>query len=71
MNLTLKQQTVLNFLKRFSSQFGYMPTTRDIQDEFNFASQTAAVNHLKLLERKGAIQRHPRKARAITILAET
>ena len=36
-----------------------MPSTREIQRHFGFASQTAAVNHLKALERKGFLRRMP------------
>jgi len=36
-----------------------MPSTREIQRHFGFASQTAAVNHLKALERKGCLKRVP------------
>lgn len=42
-----------------------MPTTREIQRHFGFASQTAAMSHLRALERKGAIQRLAGKARAV------
>jgi repressor LexA len=42
-----------------------MPSTRDIQQHFGFASQTAAMSHLKALERKGAIRRLAGKARAV------
>ena len=42
-----------------------MPSTREIQAHFGFSSQTAAVAHLRAVERKGLIQRHPNKARAL------
>jgi repressor LexA len=42
-----------------------MPSTREIQHYFGFASQTAAISHLRALERKGVIQRLPGKARAV------
>ncbi len=44
-----------------------MPSTREIQEHFHFASQTASVNHLKALEKKGAIQRTAGKARAVSL----
>ncbi len=44
-----------------------MPSTREIQQHFHFASQTAAVNHLKALEKKGAVQRLAGKARAVAL----
>lgn len=42
-----------------------MPSTREIQQHFGFASQTAAVSHLRALERKGVIKKLPGKARAL------
>ena len=42
-----------------------MPSTREIQTHFGFASQTAAVSHLRALEKKGAIVKEERKARAV------
>jgi repressor LexA len=65
--LTRRQQEVLQFLQDRLENDGFMPTTREIQDHFGFASQTAAVNHLKALERRGAIHRLARKARAVAL----
>lgn len=42
-----------------------MPSTREIQEHFGFASQTAAVSHLKALEKKGVITRLEGKARGL------
>jgi repressor LexA len=68
--LTPRQQEVLDFLKRELRTKGIMPSTRDIQAHFGFASQTAAMSHLRALERKGAIVRLERRARAISIPEE-
>lgn len=63
--LTERQQEILEYLKSESRTTGIMPSTREIQHYFGFASQTAAMSHLRALERKGAIQRLPGKARAV------
>jgi len=42
-----------------------MPSSREIQHFFGFASQTAAMGHLRALEKKGVIMRLPGKARAV------
>lgn len=63
--LTHRQQEILNFLRDSQRQTGIMPTTREIQHAFGFASQTAAMSHLRALERKGVIQRLANKARAV------
>ncbi len=67
--LTDKQQAVLDFIEHQLATAGVMPSTREIQEHFGFASQTAAVNHLKALERKGVIQRQAGKARAVALVS--
>ena len=63
--LTDRQREMLDFLRKHQRQFGVMPSTREIQKHFGFSSQTAAMSHLRALEKKGAIQRHAHKARAV------
>ena len=63
--LTYRQQEILDYLKKSQRQTGIMPSTREIQHFFGFASQTAAMSHLRALERKGVIQRLAGKARAV------
>lgn len=63
--LTIRQQEILDYLRKSQRQTGIMPSTREIQHFFGFASQTAAMSHLRALERKGAILRLPGKARAV------
>jgi len=60
--LTKRQQEVIDYLKETHRVEGYMPSTRDIQRHFNFASQTAAISHLRALEKKGVIVRKANKA---------
>ncbi len=63
--LTARQQEILDFLRGEMTRTGIMPSTREIQEHFRFASQTASINHLKALQRKGAIRRMAGKARAV------
>lgn len=63
--LTDRQQELLAYLRQHQREQGVMPSTRDIQRHFGFSSQTAAMSHLRALEKKGVIQRHPHKARAV------
>ena len=58
-SLTRRQREVLDFVRKKRSRKGKVPSTREIQRHFGFASQTAAVNHLKALERKGCLRRLP------------
>jgi repressor LexA len=62
--LTARQEEVLNFIRKQQQKTGYPPSSREIQDFFGFQSQTAAMNHLRALEKKGAIRRTPGKARS-------
>ena len=63
--LTARQREMLEFLRRYQREHGVMPSTRDIQKAFGFSSQTAAMSHLRALEKKGVIQRHAGIARAV------
>ena len=67
MILTHRQKEVLNFIEHAQATDGIVPSTREIQEHFGFASQTAAMNHLRALEKKGVIQRRPGKARAVAL----
>lgn len=63
--LTARQQEILDYLHEHQRSEGYIPSTREIQKHFGFASQTAAMSHLRALERKGAITRQANMARAV------
>lgn len=63
--LTTRQIEILDYLRMEHRETGIMPSTREIQHYFGFASQTAAMSHLRALEKKGVIQRLPGKARAV------
>ncbi len=66
-DLTNRQRQVLAFMEDAIARLGVMPSTREIQEHFGFASQTAAVNHLRALEKKGVIHRYAGKARAMAL----
>lgn len=68
--LTRRQEEILEYLRSAQRETGVTPSTREIQHYFGFASQTAAMSHLRALERKGVIQRHPYKARAVVFPEE-
>lgn len=63
--LTDRQQAVLDFIQTEQRERGITPTTREIQQHFGFASQTSVMQYLATLERKGFLDRHARKARAL------
>jgi repressor LexA len=63
--LTDRQKNVLDFIQNEQREKGITPSTREIQNHFGFASQTSVMQYLGALERKGFIDRHARKARAL------
>ena len=63
--LTERQRSVLDFIQREQREKGVTPSTREIQNHFGFASQTSVMQYIAALERKGFLNRHARKARAL------
>jgi len=63
--LTERQKNVLDFIQREQREKGVTPSTREIQRHFGFASQTSVMQYIAALERKGFLDRHARKARAL------
>lgn len=66
--LTVRQQEVLDLLKRHLETTGMPPTRAEISRELGFKSPNAAEEHLKALSRKGAIEIIPGASRGIRIL---
>src|SRR5881392_3235140 len=63
--LTERQRGILEFIQTEQREKGITPSTREIQHHFGFASQTSVMQYLATLERKGFLDRHARKARAL------
>ena len=63
--LTDRQRGVLEFIQSEQREKGMTPSTREIQHHFGFASQTSVMQYIDTLERKGFLDRHARKARAL------
>ena len=68
--LTDRQSDILTFIQNEQREKGYTPSTREIQSHFGFASQTSVMQYLDVLERKGFLNRHARKARALITPAQ-
>jgi repressor LexA len=68
-NLTQQQKRVLDFIRSYQQNEGVMPSVRDVASHFGFASPTAAVDHLKALQRKGFLEAKPRQARSLRLLS--
>jgi repressor LexA len=63
--LTDRQKSILEFIQSEQREKGITPSTREIQHHFGYASQTSVMQYLGALERKGFLNRHARKARAL------
>jgi repressor LexA len=68
MDLTKRQQEIFDFIKRYTAEFGYPPTVRDIGKAVGLASSSTVHAHLSNLERIGLLRRDPTKPRAIEML---
>ena len=68
MDLTKRQQEIFDLIKRYSADFGYPPTGRDIGKAVGLASSSTVHAHLANLEKLGLLRRDPSKPRAIEML---
>ncbi len=66
--LTPRQAQVLEMIRSFAAEHGYPPTRYEIAEALGFSSVNAAVDHLKALARKGAIELLPGASRGIRVL---
>lgn len=65
--LTARQAEVLQLVRSHITDTGYPPTRADIARELGFRSANAAEEHLKALERKGALEIVPGTSRGIRL----
>jgi repressor LexA len=62
---SVKRREILAFIRRFQSTQGAPPTVREIGERFGIRSTNGVCYHLDRLEREGAIERRPGRARGI------
>ncbi|MDP6436842.1 MAG: transcriptional repressor LexA [Gammaproteobacteria bacterium] len=65
--LTERQSEVLNFIREFMTDAGMPPTRAEIAKQLGFRSANAAEEHLRALQRKGAIELIPGTSRGIQL----
>jgi len=65
---TAKQCEVLKIIRTVLEERGIAPTLEEIAAELGGITRVAVLDHLRALERKGAIRRRARESRAIEIL---
>jgi repressor LexA len=66
-SLTPKQQSFLQFIKKFLKQNGYAPTLQDMAAHFRLSSLGTVQQYLEALEEKGYIERSS-KARGLKLI---
>ncbi len=67
-NLTSRQEQVLQLIKQYTEETGYPPTRAEIARILGFKSANAAEEHIKALARKGAIEIMPGASRGIRLV---
>ena len=70
MTLTQRQEEILDLIRDFITDSGMPPTRAEIANALGFRSPNAAEEHLRALERKGAIELFPGASRGIRILEQ-
>lgn len=68
---TDRQQEILDFIREQQSSRGVTPSRAEIQEHFGFASPNSVTEHLKALERKGALHRGARNTARGLVLTDT
>jgi repressor LexA len=68
--LTTKQQEILDFIRQAIEETGFPPTRAEIAKAFRYSSPNAAEEHLRTLERKGAIELTPGASRGIRLVED-
>lgn len=66
--LSAKQNSIIDFIRRFWSNKGYPPTVRDIVSGCRISSTSVVDYHLNILERQGYIRRHASVSRGIELV---
>jgi len=66
--LTPRQQQILDWIRSYIEQSGMPPTRADLSHAMGFKSPNAAEEHLRTLQRKGAIEMLPGASRGIRLI---
>lgn len=69
--LTTKQAEILEFIRQTIGETGFPPTRAEIATAFGFRSPNAAEEHLRTLQRKGAIEIVAGTSRGIRLSEES
>jgi repressor LexA len=67
--LTARQRQTYDFIRSFSSEYGYSPTLQEIAGALGITGNLGVLRHLEALERQGLLHRTPGNSRAIVLTA--
>lgn len=70
-DLTDRQKSILNYIKKVIKTKGYPPAVREIGEAVGLSSSSTVHSHLNQLESKGYIKRDPSKPRAIEVIDDS
>ena len=68
--LTRRQKDVLDYIKKYISEHGYPPATREIGQAIGLSSPATVHTHIKKLEDAGVIKKTDSKFRTIELLVD-
>jgi len=68
--LSPRQVNILRFLRDFGAEAGYPPTIRQIGAEVGISSTSVVSYNLKVLERKGYLERDPEVSRGLRLVRD-
>lgn len=66
--LTARQQQCLDFMKRYRSEKGVMPSFQEMSDHLGYNSKSRIYRLIETMEERGAIRRLKGQARAVEIM---
>lgn len=66
--LTKKQKHMLDFIRDFTSEYGYPPSFREIMTGLNYSSVATVAQHIDNLVAKGYLQKRDNEARSIQLV---
>lgn len=69
-SLTNKQSEILQFIRDFRDQQGYVPSVREIQRSFEYRSPGTVQRFMQILVREGYLSSSEGRARAYSVLRE-
>lgn len=65
---TVRQRSILNFIRNFISGSGYPPTIREIGRGMGITSPNGVMCHLRALKKKGLIRTSRDQSRSIQLI---